>query len=36
MGGTYNVGAAVNALQFLMSSGNISRGTFRLYGLKES
>lgn len=36
MGGTYNVGAAVNALQFLMSSGNISRGTFRLYGLRES
>lgn len=36
VGGTYNAGAAVNAIQFLMSSGNITRGTFRLYGLKES
>lgn len=34
--GSYNVGAAVNALQFFMSAGNIARGTFRLYGLKES
>lgn len=28
--------AAVNAVRFLMDSGNITSGTFRLYGLKNS
>jgi hypothetical protein len=35
-GGSYNVGNDVDAMQFLMSAGNISRGSFRLYGLRQS
>ncbi len=31
--GRYNGTQATNAIQFLMSSGNISSGTFKLYGL---
>jgi hypothetical protein len=34
--GSYNVGDDVNAVVFFMSAGNILRGTFRLYGLRES
>lgn len=35
--GAYRGGtSAVNALRFLMSSGNISTGTFYLYGIKKS
>jgi hypothetical protein len=33
---TNTANQTVNALQFLMSSGNISTGTFTLYGIKES
>lgn len=34
--GAITAGAATNAIRFLFSSGNISAGTFRLYGLKVS
>jgi hypothetical protein len=33
-GGMYNATTAVDAIRFLMSSGNISTGTFSLYGIK--
>lgn len=32
--GFYNANTEVNAIRFLMSSGNISSGTFSLYGIK--
>jgi hypothetical protein len=35
VGGQYTSTTAVNAFQFLMSSGNISSGTIRLYGLSH-
>lgn len=35
-GGTNTVSNTINAFQLLMSSGNISTGTFTLYGMKES
>jgi len=35
-GGLVSAGAAVNAIRFLMSAGNIASGTFRLYGIKKS
>lgn len=34
--GSSNTTTAVNAIQFYMASGNISTGTFRLYGLNNS
>jgi hypothetical protein len=34
--GRRNSAAAVDAIQFAMSSGNISTGTFKLYGIKAS
>ena len=34
--GYCNVTAAIDAVQFAMSSGNIDAGTFKLYGLKDS
>jgi hypothetical protein len=36
MAGRTSVAGAVNAFQFLMSSGNIATGTFRLYGYRNS
>lgn len=33
--GVYEVATAVNAFQFLMSSGNITSGTIRCYGLEK-
>lgn len=36
IGGTNSANLTVNALQFLMSAGNITTGTFVLYGMKES
>lgn len=35
-GGVYTGGTSVNAVQFLMSSGNIAAGNFYLYGLPNS
>jgi len=32
--GRYNASSAIDGLQFYMSSGNISSGTFKLYGMK--
>jgi hypothetical protein len=34
--GAYKATTAVNALQFLMSSGNIASGTIRIYGIAKS
>ena len=34
--GYCNVTAAIDAVQFAMSSGNIDAGTFKLYGIKDS
>lgn len=34
-GGAYEVATAVNAFQFLMSSGNIASGTIRVYGVAK-
>ena len=34
--GYFNVTAAIDAVQFSMSSGNIDSGTIKLYGLKDS
>jgi hypothetical protein len=34
--GVYNTTGATNAIQFLMSSGNISSGSITLYGVKQS
>ena len=34
-GGAYKVAAATKGVQFYMNSGNISAGTFKLYGLKK-
>lgn len=37
IGGSWNsTGAAINAVRFLMTSGNISSGTIKVYGLKTS
>ncbi len=36
IGGYCNTTSAVNAIQFKMSSGNISDGIFKLYGVKKS
>ena len=33
--GSYESTTAVNALQFLFSSGNIASGTIRIYGLEK-
>ena len=35
-GGYCNVTAAIDAVQFKMSSGNIDAGTIKLYGIKDS
>ena len=35
-GGYANVTAAIDAVQFVMSSGNIDTGTIKLYGIKDS
>lgn len=35
-GGVYNSTTAITAVQFLMSSGNISSGVFKLYGIRNS
>jgi len=35
-GGWDGGGSAINAIQFIMSSGNIAAGTFALYGLSKS
>ena len=35
-GGYANVTAAIDAVQFSMSSGNIDAGTIKLYGIKDS
>lgn len=35
-GGLVSAGAAVNAIRFLMASGNTTSGTFRLYGVRKS
>lgn len=32
----YNVAGAITAVRFLMSSGNISSGNFKIYGLRKS
>ena len=34
-GGAYKVAAATKGVQFYMNSGNISAGTFKLYGLMK-
>ena len=34
--GYTNVTAAIDAVQFTMSSGNIDAGTIKLYGIKDS
>ena len=34
-GGVYEVATATKGVQFFMSSGNITSGTFKLYGLKK-
>lgn len=34
-GGLYTGGAAINGLRFLFSSGNITSGTFSLYGIRK-
>ena len=34
--GYCNVTAAIDAVQFSMSSGNIDAGTIKLYGIKDS
>jgi len=36
IGGYCNVTAAIDAVQFSMSSGNIDAGTIKLYGIKDS
>ena len=36
VGGYCNVTAAIDAVQFSMSSGNIDAGTIKLYGIKDS
>ena len=36
VGGYFNVTAAIDGIQFSMSSGNIDAGTIKLYGLKDS
>ena len=36
VGGYCNVTAAIDAVQFTMSSGNIDAGTIKLYGIKDS
>ena len=36
VGGYCNVTAAIDGVQFIMSSGNIDAGTFKLYGIKDS
>lgn len=36
MAGYFNTTSAVNAIQFKMSSGNITDGIFKLYGVKKS
>lgn len=35
-GGAWNTATALTSIRFKMSSGNISTGTFRLYGIKNS
>jgi hypothetical protein len=35
-GGSNSTAAATTGFQFFMSSGNISSGIFRLYGIKKS
>ena len=34
--GYFNTTSAVNAIKFIMSSGNIDSGTIKLYGIKDS
>ena len=34
--GYCNVTAAIDGVQFIMSSGNIDAGTIKLYGIKDS
>ena len=34
IGGMWNNNAAVDGFQFLMSSGNITRGTIKIYGIQ--
>lgn len=36
IGGAYTQTAAINALRFLMSTGNIASGTIRVYGVSKS
>ena len=36
VGGYFNVTAAIDAIQFKFSSGNIDAGTIKLYGIKDS
>ena len=36
IGGYVNVTAAIDAIQFKSSSGNIDSGIFKLYGIKDS
>ena len=36
VGGYCNVTAAIDGVQFAMSSGNIDAGTIKLYGIKDS
>lgn len=36
VGGYGNTTSAINAVKFLMSSGNIDSGTIKLYGIKDS
>ena len=35
-GGFFNTNSAINAIKFVMSSGNIDSGTIKLYGIKDS
>jgi len=35
-GGYYNSTGAIDGIQFLMSTGNISTGVFKLYGIKDA
>jgi hypothetical protein len=36
VGGMYQISTAVNAIRFLMSSGNITSGTIRVYGVSKT
>ena len=36
IGGYFNVAAAITAIQFKYSSGNVESGTIKLYGIKDS